>query len=99
MKTEIKIDDLGSFLVVQWLGLGIFIAVAQVQSLVREMRSYGLHGAANSNNNNKKTRKVSNHDHFITLSLGTNHFNIHILMHSQQPSKVEHLNPFDRREK
>ena len=35
MKTEIKIDDLGSFLVVQWLGLGIFIAVAQVQSLVR----------------------------------------------------------------
>ena len=73
--------------------------MAQVQSLVREMRSYGLHGAANNNNNNKKTRKVSNHDHFITLSLGTNHFNIHILMHSQQPSKVEHLNPFDRREK
>lgn len=35
MKTEIKIDYLGSYLVVQWLGLNIFIAMAQVQSLVR----------------------------------------------------------------
>ena len=35
VKTEIKIDYLGSSLVVQWLGLGISIAVAQVQSLVR----------------------------------------------------------------
>lgn len=43
----------------------------------------------------QKKGKGSNHDHFITLNLGTNHFNIHILMRSQQPSKVEHLNPFD----
>ena len=35
MRTEIKIDYLGSSLVVQWLGLNIFIAVAQVQPLVR----------------------------------------------------------------
>lgn len=35
MKTEIKIDYLGSSLFVQWLGLNIFVAVAQVQSLVR----------------------------------------------------------------
>ena len=32
-----KMVDLGSSLVVQWLGLGTFTAVAQVQSLVREL--------------------------------------------------------------
>ena len=31
---------------VQWLGLSAFPAVAQVQSLVRELRSFKLQGAA-----------------------------------------------------
>ena len=36
----------GSPLVVQWLGLSVFMAVAQLQSLVRELRSYKPHGVA-----------------------------------------------------
>ena len=31
---------------VQWLGLGAFTAMAQVQSLVRELRSCKLHSVA-----------------------------------------------------
>ena len=37
---------------VQWLGLGAFTVVAQVQSLVRELRSHKLRGMA------KKKKKV-----------------------------------------
>ena len=33
---------LGNFLAVQWLGLGAFIAMAWLQSLVRELRSCKL---------------------------------------------------------
>ena len=33
---------MGNFLAVQWLGLGTSTAVAQVQSLVRELRSHKL---------------------------------------------------------
>ena len=36
------IDDLGNSLAVQWLGLSTFTARAQVQSLVRELRSHKL---------------------------------------------------------
>ena len=36
----------GNSLAVQWLGLGTFMTVAQVQSLVRELRSQKPHGAA-----------------------------------------------------
>ena len=35
----LRIKFLGNSLAVQWLGLGTFTAVAQVQSLVRELRS------------------------------------------------------------
>ena len=36
----------GSSLAVQWLRLGTFTAVAQIQSLVEELRSCKLHGGA-----------------------------------------------------
>ena len=36
----------GDSLVVQWLGLGVLTAGAWVQSLVGELRSHNLHGAA-----------------------------------------------------
>ena len=39
----------GNSLVVQWLGLGTFTAVAWVQSLVRELRPWKPRGAANKN--------------------------------------------------
>ena len=37
---------------VQWLGLSAFPAVAQVQSLVRELRSFKLQGAAEKKKKN-----------------------------------------------
>ena len=39
---------------VQWLGLGAFTDVAQVQSLVRELRSHKLRGTAKTNKKQKK---------------------------------------------
>ena len=44
----------GNSLSVQWLGLSAFTAVAQVQSLVRELRSCKLCGVA------KKKKKKTN---------------------------------------
>ena len=43
---------------VQWLGLTLLLQGVWVRSLVRELRSYMLHGVAN-NNNNKCKRKSS----------------------------------------
>ena len=40
----------GNSLIVQWLGLGAPIPVAQVQSLVRELRSCKPHGTAKKGN-------------------------------------------------
>ena len=42
----LKNSPLGNSLEVQWLGLGAFTAVAQVQSLVGELRSCKPHGVA-----------------------------------------------------
>ena len=42
-------------LAVQWLGLGAFTAVAQVQSLVGELRSCKLHGMARPKKKKKKS--------------------------------------------
>ena len=39
MTVLFKMLDIGDSLAVQWLGLGTFTAVAQVQSLVGELRS------------------------------------------------------------
>ena len=39
-KIRVKNKETGNFLTVQWLGLGAFTAVAQVQSLVGELRSH-----------------------------------------------------------
>ena len=41
-----KEDVVRSFLAAQWIGLCAFTAVSWVQSLVRELRSYYLHGIA-----------------------------------------------------
>ena len=41
-----KLKHKGNSLAVQWLGLGAFTAVAQVQSLVGELRSCKPHGVA-----------------------------------------------------
>lgn len=51
---EMKITFLGNSLEVQWLGLGAFTAVVQVQSLVKELRSCKLYGAAKRT----KTKKI-----------------------------------------
>ena len=40
---KIKIHRVGNCLAVQQLGLGTFTAVPQVQSMVRELRSYKPH--------------------------------------------------------
>ena len=37
---KIKIHRVGNSPAVQWLGLGTFTATTQVQSMVRELRSY-----------------------------------------------------------
>ena len=42
----LHIEWIGNSLVVQWLGLGTATAMAQVQSLVRELRSYKSCGVA-----------------------------------------------------
>ena len=39
-KWRFKSSYLGNPLVVQWIGLGAFTAIAQIQSLVRELRSH-----------------------------------------------------------
>ena len=38
--------SLGNSLAVQYLGLGAFTVRAQIRSLVRELRSHKMHGAA-----------------------------------------------------
>ena len=50
--------------VVQWLGLSAFTAVAQVQSLVRELKSHKPWGVAK----NKKQNKQANKKHVQRLS-------------------------------
>ena len=47
----------GVLLAVQWLGLSAFTAMAQVQSLVRELRSCKSHGMAKK----KKKKKILKH--------------------------------------
>ena len=54
----LKILRPGNFLAVQWLGLGAFTAVAQVQSPVRELRSCKLCVAAKQNKTNKTPKKL-----------------------------------------
>ena len=41
---------------VQWLGLGAFTAVAQIQSLVRELRSHKPRGSAKKKKKKKKEK-------------------------------------------
>ena len=45
-KVVIKIKEQGNSLAVQWLGLGVFIARAQVRSLAGELTSYKPLGVA-----------------------------------------------------
>ena len=49
----------GSSLVVQWLGLGSFTAVARVPSLVGELRSHKMHGTAKKKKASKKLDNTS----------------------------------------
>ena len=44
--------DFGNSLVVQWLGFGVSLPGASVQSLLRELRSRKLRGAAKKQKNN-----------------------------------------------
>ena len=48
----------GNSLEGQWLALGTFTAVAQVQSLVGELRSCKPHGTAKNQTNKQKTTKI-----------------------------------------
>ena len=48
----------------QWLGLGAFTARAQVQSLVRELRSQNPHGVAKkTTKQNKQTKNQNTYTH------------------------------------
>ena len=49
----------GNSLVVQWLGLGAFTVMAQVQSLVRELRSCKLCGGAKKQKPGKESYEVA----------------------------------------
>ena len=60
-KKHTKEKPLWDFLAVQWLGLGSFTAVARVQSLVGELRSYKLRSAA------KKKKTPLNNTFYSTL--------------------------------
>ena len=51
---EFKVRTTVSSLVVQWLGLGAFTAVARVQSLVRELRSQSLEAQPKKKGNDHK---------------------------------------------
>ena len=66
----LKQRTLGNSLAVQWLGLGAFTAVAQVQSLVRELRSRKPHSTAK----NKQTSKQTNRGPSTLLYLITSSF-------------------------
>ena len=50
--------NVGNPLVVQWLGLSAFTAMARVQSLVRELRSCKLLGVAKKINKIKQNKNV-----------------------------------------
>ena len=55
-------------LVVQWLGLNAFIAVAWVQSLIRELRSHKLRGKRqNRTKNSNKNPKATTMRYHLTL--------------------------------
>ena len=60
-------SPLGNSLEVQWLGLGALTAVAQVQSLVGELRSCKPHGVAKKN---PKTKTVLFPGSLIKLEFG-----------------------------
>ena len=66
-------EILGNFLVVQWLGRGTFITVAQVQLLVGEQRSYKLCGMV------KKIKKKRNRN-----SSADGFYHIHLLAHTHE---------------
>ena len=46
MRVELRMGGVGTSLVVQWLGLSASTARSWVQSLVRELKSHKLRGAA-----------------------------------------------------
>jgi len=59
---EIIIIVTGNSLVVQWLGLTFFTAVAWIQSLVGELRSYKMHGMA-KNKKEKNCHRIIHNKH------------------------------------
>lgn len=44
---------------VQWLGLSVYMAVAQLESLVRELKSYKPHGVAQTIKNLKNKKRIN----------------------------------------
>ena len=57
----------GNSLVAWWLGTWIFMAMAQVQSLVGELRSYKLHGKKKKKQTQKPNEGVDLQDNYFAL--------------------------------
>ena len=72
----------GNSLAVQWLGLGAFTALAQVQSLVRELRSRTQAAWCGQTKQNKTRVLIK----FANLHIAD--FNIHLLLILLEPSAV-----------
>ena len=68
IESSTKKHKLGNSLVVQWLGYGTFTVVAQVQSLVEELRSHKPHTAAKKKKKRKKAHKLEIRK-FLTIKL------------------------------
>ena len=64
-----KEDVVRSSLVAQWIGLCAFTAVSWVQSLVRELRSYKLHGIAKKKKKDVVCIYVYTHTHTNTYTM------------------------------
>ena len=62
-------NPLGNSLAVQWLGPGAFTARAWVQSLVEELRSCKLHGAAINKKKNKNKSHLIVRNYILPLRL------------------------------
>ena len=76
-KTEVS----GSSLAAQWLGFWAFIAVIQVQPLVKELRSYKLCGTTNKQKNRTRIfRELAcsgeTHTHYKDMNSGVRSFGI-----------------------
>ena len=58
MERDIQTDSSDNSLAIQWLGLSTFTTVARAPSLVRELRSYKLHGGEKKFKKRQQDKKM-----------------------------------------